>query len=163
MWSRQAKALVNCGSLEFFRMITDVCPSGSFAAYGRCIDSRSLQLRRELGLQQCSAAERTRKLEPIRDRLQHIVRAKCPNRCIERMRMRGNLYGSFALRFEKRVTGKRSANGIGHRFASTTVQIDAGIVITSQNKRIVGRPKRSGKHIGETWLASAIASVAFGH
>jgi hypothetical protein len=30
--------------------------------------------------------------------------------------MRGNLFGSFAIRFEKRVAGQRSTNGIGHRF-----------------------------------------------
>jgi len=77
--------------------------------------------------------------------------------------MRGNLFGGFALRFEKRVAGQSSANGIGHRFASTTVQIDAGIIITGQQQRIVGGPKRSGKHVGDTRLASAIARVAFGH
>ena len=66
---------------------------------GRCIDSCSLQLRRELGLQQYSVAERTCKLETTRDWPQRIVRAKGRNRCIERMRMCGNLCGSFAIRF----------------------------------------------------------------
>src|ERR1022692_650044 len=59
-------------------------PARQFRGIRRCIDSRNLQLRGELGLQQCSAAERVRKLEPIRNWLQHIVQAKCPNRCIDK-------------------------------------------------------------------------------
>jgi hypothetical protein len=51
-------------------------PARQFRGIRRCIDSRIPQLGRELRLQQCSAAERACKLQPIRDRLQHIVRAK---------------------------------------------------------------------------------------
>jgi hypothetical protein len=43
---------------------------------GRCIDSHSLQFRRELGLQQCSDAEHACKLEPLRDQRQHTIRAE---------------------------------------------------------------------------------------
>ena len=43
------------------------------------------------------------KLESIRNWLYRIVQAKCRNRCIERMRMRGDLFGSLALGFEKRL------------------------------------------------------------
>src|SRR5580698_494738 len=64
---------------SLFGMMTDVCPP-AVSRVRLCIDSRILQLYREVGLQQRSAAERARKLEPIRDRLQDIVRAKCPNR-----------------------------------------------------------------------------------
>jgi hypothetical protein len=49
--------------------------------------------------------------------------------------MRGNLFGSLTFRFEKRVAGERSANGIGQRFACATVQIDAGIVVTGKTAR----------------------------
>src|SRR5277367_3053221 len=79
--------------------------AGQLRGIGRCIDSRGLQLRREVGLQQCSAAERACKLETVRDWLQRIVRAERRNRCIEWMRMCRNLFGGCAIRFEERVAG----------------------------------------------------------
>jgi len=48
--------------------------------------------------------------------------------------MRGNLFGSFANRLQKRVSKKRSTNRIGHRFAGTAVQIDAGMAVTGQQQ-----------------------------
>jgi hypothetical protein len=51
------------------------------------------------------------------------------------MRMCGNLFGSFAIRLQKRVAGQKSANGIGDGFARTTMQIDAGIAVTGQQQR----------------------------
>jgi hypothetical protein len=46
--------VVTCGSW--------LSSAGAFRGVGRCIDSHSLQIRRELALQQCSAAEQAREL-----------------------------------------------------------------------------------------------------
>ena len=72
---------------SLFRISREVWPPGQLRGIGCRVDSPSLRLRRELGLHQCSAAERGSKLESVRHRLQQIFPPKCHKRCVERMGM----------------------------------------------------------------------------
>src|ERR1700722_5650776 len=77
--------------------------------------------------------------------------------------MRCNLFRRGALAFENIVAEHDSAKPAGDNWRSAAVQVYAGVVVGSEEKRIVGGPKSCRKHVGDSGLAASIASVAFSH
>ena len=79
------------------------------------------------------------------------------------MRVRCDLVRRRALIFENLVAEHDSAEPAGDDGAGAAMQINAGIVVGGEEKRVIGRPESCRKDIGDSGLAAAVAGVAFGH